>query len=207
MSTAVVRSSTAGTSHSVEITEDRLARRLAVMLAERRRQTGRSVRAVARASSGEFGAKELKQIEAARAPLSRDRAAAVARLYGLDPVVLTADRLPLEIDPRGVISTAGSAISFDPDDVESLLTNYLRLVRSMRREERPRAIELRRSDVEVLAHFLEMPGEVVVELRPRERHRWQVQPDEVIDERRPAAVRGGRARQFDGHSRTPFIPA
>jgi hypothetical protein len=163
MSTAVVRSSTAGTSHSVEITEDRLARRLAVMLAERRRQTGRSVRAVARASSGEFGAKELKQIEAARAPLSRDRAAAVARLYGLDPVVLTADRLPLEIDPRGVISTAGSAISFDPDDVESLLTNYLRLVRSMRREERPRAIELRRSDVEVLAHFLEMPGEVVVE--------------------------------------------
>lgn len=99
----------------------------------------------------------------ARAPLSRDRAAAVARLYGLDPVVLTADRLPLEIDPRGVISTAGSAISFDPDDVESLLTNYLRLVRSMRREERPRAIELRRSDVEVLAHFLEMPGEVVVE--------------------------------------------
>ena len=159
MSTAVVRSSTAGTSHSVEITEDRLARRLAVMLAERRRQTGRSVRAVTRASSGEVGVKELKQIEAARAPLSRDRAAAVARLYGLDPVVLTADRLPLEIDPRGVISTAGSAISFDPDDVESLLTNYLRLVRSMRREERPRAIELRRSDVEVLAHFLEMPGE------------------------------------------------
>ncbi|MFN8023846.1 MAG: hypothetical protein U0Q03_20105 [Acidimicrobiales bacterium] len=159
MSTAVIRSS----SPSAEITEERLARRLAVMLAERRRHSGRSVRSVARASGGSFTARELKAIEAARAPLTIERAHAVAQLYGLDPSVLTSDRLPLEIDPRGVISTAGSAISFDPDDTDSLLENYLRLVRSMRGAEQPKAIELRRSDVDVLAAYLELPGEAVVE--------------------------------------------
>ena len=95
--------------------------------------------------------------------MTRDQADRIARLYGIDLAVVTPDRLPLEIDARGVISTGGSAISFEPDDVESLLTNYLRLVRSMRGQERPQSIQLRRNDVEVLALYLEMPGEIVVE--------------------------------------------
>jgi transcriptional regulator with XRE-family HTH domain len=151
------------TSAPSSVSDERIARRLAVLLAERRRQSGLSLRAVARASGGEFTARELKQIEAARVPLQRHRARAVADLYGIDLAAVTPDRLPLEIDPRGVISTGGSAISFEPDDVESLLTNYLRLVRSLRGQERPQAIELRRNDVETLAVFLEMPGELVVE--------------------------------------------
>lgn len=151
------------TSVPSSVSDERIARRLAVLLAERRRQSGRSLRAVARDSHGEFTARELKQIEAARLPLQHDRARAVAALYGIDLATVTPDRLPLEIDPRGVISTGGSAISFEPDDVESLLTNYLRLVRALRGQERPQAIQLRRNDVETLAVFLEMPGELVVE--------------------------------------------
>ncbi len=151
------------TSVPSSVSDERIARRLAVLLAERRRQCGLSLRAVARASRGGFTARELKQIEAARLPLGRARAQAVAELYGIDLAAVTPDRLPLEIDPRGVISTGGSAISFEPDDVESLLSNYLRLVRSLRGQERPQAIELRRNDVETLALFLEMPGELVVE--------------------------------------------
>lgn len=158
-------STAAATSTATEpaVSDQRVARRLAVLLAERRRQSGTSLRALARASDGAFSARRLKQIEAARIPLTRAQADEVARLYGIDLEVVTPDRLPLEIDPRGVISTGGSAISFDPDDVESLLTNYLRLVRSMRGQERPQAIELRRHDVEVLALYLEQPGELVVE--------------------------------------------
>lgn len=159
MSTAAVSS----TSLSSGVSDERVARRLAVLLAERRRQSGLSLRAVARASDGAFTTKELRQIEAARLPLSRERAQLVARLYGIDLSAVTPDRLPLEIDPRGVISTGGSAISFDPDDVDSLLTNYLRLVRSLRGQEKPQTIELRRNDVEVLALYLELPGELVVE--------------------------------------------
>ncbi len=145
------------------VSDERVARRLALLLAERRRQSGMSLRAVARASGGSFSARRLKLIEAAREPLTRAEADEVARLYGIDLAVVTPDRLPLEIDSRGVISTGGSAISFDPGDVESLLTSYLRLVRSMRGQERPQAIELRRNDVDVLALYLEQPGELVVE--------------------------------------------
>lgn len=158
-------STAAATSITTEpaVSDQRVARRLAVLLAERRRQSGMSLRAVARASGGTFSARRLKMIESARIPLTRAQADEVARLYGIDLAVVTPDRLPLEIDPRGVISTGGSAISFDPDDIESLLTNYLRLVRSMRGQDRPQAIELRRNDVEVLALYLEQPGELVVE--------------------------------------------
>jgi transcriptional regulator with XRE-family HTH domain len=159
MSTAAVTS----TNIAPGISDERIARRIAVLLAERRRQSGMSLRSVAKASGGRFTARQLKSIESARSPLSREDAHAVARLYGIDLAVVTPDRLPLEIDARGVVSTGGSAISFDPDDVDSLLTNYLRLVRSLRGQERPQAIELRRNDVEVLALYLEMPGEHVVE--------------------------------------------
>jgi len=154
----------AATTTTIRTTSDeRLARRIAVLLAERRRQSGMSVRAVARSSGGRFSAKQLRTIEAGRVQMTRDEAQAVAELYGIDLTVVTPDRMPLEIDSRGVLSTGGSAISFDPDDVDSLLTNYLRLVRTLRGEERPQAIELRRNDVEVLAQYLETPGEMVVE--------------------------------------------
>ncbi len=159
MSTAAVTS----TNTSPAVSDERIARRLAVLIAERRRQSGMSLRAVARTSDGAFSARQLKHIETARTPLSRERAEAVSRLYGLDFATVTHDRLPLDIDPRGVLSTGGSAISFEPDDVESLLANYLRLVRSLRGQDRPQSIELRRNDVEVLASYLELPGELVVE--------------------------------------------
>ena len=158
MSTAAVSTSLAS-----GVSDERVARRLAVLLAERRRQSGTTLRALARSSGGAFTTRELRQIEAARQPLDRARAEEVARLYGVDLGAVTPDRLPLEIDPRGVVSTGGSAISFEPDDVDSLLTNYLRLVRSLRGQEKPQAIQLRRNDVEVLALYLELPGEVVVE--------------------------------------------
>ncbi len=143
--------------------DERTARRLAPLLSERRRQSGLRLRAVARASQGSFTPRELRRIESGALPLDLGRATEVARLYGIDVAVVGANRLPLDIDPRGVISTGGSAISFDPGDADSLLTNYLRLVRAMRREDRPHSIQLRRQDVDVLALYLELPGESVVE--------------------------------------------
>jgi Helix-turn-helix domain len=165
MSTAAVTSTNTSPAAPAapDATDQRVVRRLAVLLGERRRQSGMSLRTVARTSGGSFSARRLKSIEAGRIPLTRAQADDVARLYGIDPATVTCDRLPLEIDPRGVISTGGTAISFDPDDEESLLENYLRLVRSMRGQQRPQAIELRRTDVDVLATYLELPGEVVVE--------------------------------------------
>ncbi|MCB0997812.1 MAG: hypothetical protein KDB40_00830 [Acidimicrobiales bacterium] len=159
MNTAAVTSSAV----SSVVSDGRIARRLAVLLTERRRQAGLGLRALAKTSDGAFSAKELKLIEAAKAPLTRDRAEQVARLYGVDLTSITPDRMPLEIDPRGVVSTGGSAISFDPDDAESLLASYLKLVRTLRGQERSQAIELRRNDVDVLALYLELPGELVVE--------------------------------------------
>lgn len=121
------------------------------------------MRAVARTSGGRFTAKQLRAIEAGRVAVDPRMAHELAELYGIDVAIVTPDRMPIEIDPRGVLSTGGSAISFDPADVDSLLENYLRLIRALRGEERPQAIELRRNDVEVLAQYLELPGEELVE--------------------------------------------
>ena len=147
----------------VAASEEKIARRIAVMLAERRRRSGASVRAVARSSGGRFSAKQLRAIEAGRVAIDPETAHELAELYGIDVTIAAPDRMPIEIDPRGVLSTGGSAISFDPRNVDSLLENYLRLVRALRGEERPQAIELRRNDVEVLSQYLELPGEAIVE--------------------------------------------
>lgn len=150
-------------SGTVDIHSVAFARRLASLLAQRRRQRGTTLRKLARASGRAFTAHELRALEEGRAPIDAQRLSAVAQLYGADLELITRERLPLEVRPAGVLMTGGIAQSFTPGDETSLLTSYLRLVRQLRSAERAPAIELRRDDVEVLADHLGQPGESIVD--------------------------------------------
>jgi len=63
----------------------------------------------------------------------------------------------------GRISAGGVSAPFEPLSSTSLLEAYLRLVRSLRRQKSAPAVELRRDDIEILAHYLQEKGEIVVE--------------------------------------------
>lgn len=147
----------------IDIRSNTFAERLASLLVEQRRRSGRSRRSLAKASGGTFTAAHLKDLERGRLILTETIAGDVALLYGADLGSILPARLPLEIQPFGVISTGGAATSFTPGDRSSLLTSYLRLIRQLRGEHRPPAIVLRRSDIEVLAAFLDEPAEDVID--------------------------------------------
>lgn len=148
---------------TVDIHSEAFARRLANLLAERRRQRGTTLRKLARASGRAFSAQDLRAFEEARAEIDAARLGAVVDLYGADVEAIMADRLPLEVRPVGVLVTGGIAQSFTPGDETSLLMSYLRLVRQLRSAERAPSIDLRREDVEVLAEHLGQPGESIVD--------------------------------------------
>ncbi len=148
---------------TVDIHSDAFARRLANLLAERRRQRGTTLRKLARTSGRAFTAQELRAFEEARATIDAERLDAVVELYGADIDLIMAARLPLEVRPMGVLVTGGIAQSFTPGDETSLLMTYLKLVRQLRSAERAPSIELRREDVEVLAEHLGRPGESIVD--------------------------------------------
>ncbi len=150
-------------SGTVDIHSDAFARRLANLLAQRRRERGTSLRKLARASGRAFSAHELRAFEEARASIDAQRLDAVAELYDADLQLILADRLSLEVRPAGVLITGGIAQSFTPGDETSLLTSYLRLVRQLRSAEQAPSIELRREDVEVLAEHLGQAGATIVE--------------------------------------------
>ena len=151
------------TESTIDVTSERMARRLAAIITDRRRQAGLSVRAMSRMSRGSFTTNELKLIEAAGRPLTVELAEAIGRLYDVDLAAISVDRLQLVIQTNGVVSTGGHATSFDPGQVDSLLSNFLRLIRTMRGDERSPLVELRRGDVETLSEYLELSGELVVE--------------------------------------------
>jgi hypothetical protein len=148
---------------TLDATDQRLAIRLAKVVADQRRQLGLTVRALAKESGGEFTPGDLRLIEAGRMPLTPRLASSIAALYDVDLTAISRERLPLVIQGSGVVSSGGHATSFDPSDVDSLLGNYLRLVRTMRGAERTAIIDLRRSDIDTLSEYLEMSGAIVVE--------------------------------------------
>ena len=59
----------------------------------------------------------------------------------------------------GVITAGRSRSSFAVDDPSSLLTTYLRVIRSMRRQKRAPEIALRRDDIDVVARYLDLSSE------------------------------------------------
>lgn len=143
-----------------EAVDQRLRDRVALMLTERRHVLGRSRRDLARAAGVDH--RLLRRAEHGRLTITPALVADLARMYGMDPAALLPPRLPLEIRPFGVLTTNGVAMSFTPGDDTSLLASYLRLIRSVRNQETPHVIELRRDDIEVLAAHLGLDGEHVV---------------------------------------------
>ena len=82
-----------------------------------------------------------------------------------DPTGAPATERPqrLRIEPGGTLRAGDHRASFDPNDDESLLLSYLRLVRAARDQRRTPTIELRRADLETLAGHLAIETSDVVE--------------------------------------------
>lgn len=140
--------------------DGRVRHRIATVLIERRDELGRSRRELARQAGVDH--RMIRKAEHARLDITPASVAQLAEIYGLDPDALLPSRLPLEIRPFGVVATNGVAMSFTPGDETSLLASYLRLIRSVRNQEKPPVIELRRDDIGVLAEHLGWDGETVV---------------------------------------------
>lgn len=138
--------------------------RLGALLQQTRRARGQTRGALAR--QGCLTRRQLKEVELGMAPLDDELIGEVAALYGADLGELSglADTRPtIEIDIAGSLRVGSAQRTFDPLDDASLLTAYLSAVRQVRRQEREPVIALRRDDIEVLAGFLCLPGEQVVD--------------------------------------------
>ena len=149
-------------SQSIDIRSDVFAHRLAQLLVDQRRDAGLSRRALARASGGALPARTLRDIENARLVLTEELAGSVALLYGVDLSELVPPRVPLEID-GGRIAAGGYAVEFTAGDATSLLLAYLTLVRRLRGGDHPPAIDLRRSDIQLIAAHLDVPADEVID--------------------------------------------
>ncbi|MEY4231149.1 MAG: hypothetical protein RLZZ362_1998 [Actinomycetota bacterium] len=147
----------------LDATGERLAKRMAALLGEHRRQNDLSVRSIARSTDGRYTARDLRRIESGRTNLSPEHATELATLYGLDLTTALPSRVPLEIRPFGVLSANGVARSFTPGNDTSLMTAYIALIRAVRDDDTTRLLDLRRSDIDLLAEQLGTPGDVVVE--------------------------------------------
>ncbi len=149
-------------SATLDLTSDAFAQRFGRHLAATRSKAGRSTRALARASDGGFTHGELKALEQGTVPLHDDLIERVSELYGCDLGDLLPTRLPVAVG-SGVVAAGGVSIVYLPGDADSLLEAYLKLVRTLRRQRKSPAVDLRREDVEALAEHLQLPGEAVVD--------------------------------------------
>jgi hypothetical protein len=147
----------------IDLTGVAFAKRLANLLTISRQQSGLTRRALARQSRGAFTARDLKAAEEAKRLFGPTAVGELVVLYGVDLGMILPKRLPLEVDPKGVVRTGGIEIDFIPGDTDSLLTSYLRLVRALRHQQRARLIDLRRDDIETLAGYLDVPGPAVMD--------------------------------------------
>ncbi len=74
---------------------------------------------------------------------------------------LIGQRTPVAIDD-GLLRAGTQTVSFDCEQPETLLRNYLRLIRRTRSQQRVPEISLRREDVEALADYLGVTAESVL---------------------------------------------
>jgi hypothetical protein len=146
---------------SIDITSPAFQLRLANLLVATRTRRGQGVGAMAKASGGRFGKGELKAFEAGETPLDESTIDELAALYQCDLGVILPMRLPVVISANR-ISAGGVHEDFDNSDPQALLSAYLTLVRTLRRQKRAPVVDLRRDDVEVLAGFMKAPNETVV---------------------------------------------
>ena len=146
----------------VDVTTPQFARRFGALVRERRLATGDSIRSIARGSAGDVTVGLLRDIEDARVTLDHELVSLVASRYGADLAAILPERMSVSVADDGVIRSGPAERRFRPGDETALLTAYLALVRSMRRE-RDATIVLRRDDIEVLASHLRQPGSVVLD--------------------------------------------
>ena len=137
--------------------------RFANLLRATRLEHGTSFRSLVKATGQQWTKEQLRQIEDGLLTLDESMVESVSMAYGADLGSILPSRLAVDIVEDGVISAGGVKAVFIPHNETSLLTAYLRLIRTMRRQRKAPMIALRRDDIEVLAAHLEMPGETVVD--------------------------------------------
>jgi hypothetical protein len=146
---------------AVDIASEAFALRLANLLVATRTRNGLGVAAVARASEGQFSRDDLKKFEHGGRTLDEQTIDELAQLYRCDLGVILPMRLPVVVSARGV-SAGGVEEPFEGEGPEALLTAYLTLVRTLRRQKKAPVVDLRHDDVDVLAGFLQEPPATVV---------------------------------------------
>ena len=137
--------------------------RFANLLRATRLEHGSSFRSLVKAGAQQWTKDQLKQIEEGLLTLDEATVESVSMAYGADLASILPSRLAVDIVQDGVISAGGVRAVFIPHDETSLLTAYLRLIRSMRRQRKAPMIALRRDDIDVLAAHLDVPGERVID--------------------------------------------
>lgn len=137
--------------------------RFANLLRATRLEHGTSFRSLVKAGAQQWTKEQLKQIEEGLLTLDETMVESVSMAYGADLASILPSRLAVDIVEDGVIAAGGVRAVFVPHNETSLLTAYLRLIRTMRRQRKTPMIALRRDDIEVLAAHLDVPGERVVD--------------------------------------------
>ncbi|MFZ9629947.1 MAG: hypothetical protein ACO3C1_11420 [Ilumatobacteraceae bacterium] len=150
------------TTDQVDIASSAFAKRLANLMVATRHERRLTVGGMARRSGGRFSKRDLRAWEAGERLLDESTVLQLTGLYGCDAQAILPARLPIVVE-FGRISAGGVSAPFEPLSSTSLLEAYLRLVRSLRRQKSAPAVELRRDDIEILAHYLQEKGEIVVE--------------------------------------------
>jgi sortase (surface protein transpeptidase)/transcriptional regulator with XRE-family HTH domain len=145
-----------------DITSPEFAIHLGSLLAATRRRDGRSIRDVAVATGGQFGPGRLRRLERGSVPLDDSVIEIACRVYGADLGTILPSRMAITIENHVMIA-GGVRLTFERDDPTSVLTGYLRLVRSMRDQQKAPAITLRRDDIERLAAHLDLDGAQVID--------------------------------------------
>jgi hypothetical protein len=154
--------STVVTTPQIDLQSNVFALRLANLLRATRDERRLSVRAVMRASGGRLTRHQVKQLERGDLPLDDQTLTEAGVAYQVDLGRVLPPRQPVVISD-GSITAAGVRTRFVPSNPTSLLTAYLRLIRTMRNQKKSPAIALRREDIDALATYLHEPGEAVVE--------------------------------------------
>ncbi|MEO5900010.1 MAG: sortase [Ilumatobacteraceae bacterium] len=145
-----------------DIESPAFALRLGRLLRTQRQRRHQSRRSLVAESDGSFSAPELRHLERGSVQLDESLIDAACRMYGADLGAILPSRFPVSIE-GGVISTGGVRHGFSPGDTTSLLRAYLRLIRSLRHQNKAPAIALRRNDIDELARHLGVSGEEVVD--------------------------------------------
>lgn len=194
------------TIETVDITSKAFALRMANLLVATRTRKGQSVRAVARSSGGRFGVRELKAFERAEVGLDETIVDELAVLYRCDLGTILPARLPVMVS-AGRVSAGGVYQEVEGSDSDSVLSAYLTLVRTLRRQKNAPVVDLRRDDIAVLAGFLNETQETVVHRLATLMHATQVKRTAMVSVLATgAAVVGlvGSAMALDaGESSTP----